>query len=176
MFLFARIIPISNPNATIITLAVGGITEAGVWQASDLMSDFKTAFLVDAAPADLFYAQLIGSVVGAIASSAFYRVFVAAFPIPGDVFRVPSAHLWLLTVHLVYGKGLPEGTWPFCVAAAVLSSFCALGRIAASDSRWKPFIPSGVAVAIGTKPTVLPNGRSLEKQADVVQACSSLLQ
>ncbi|KAF2802484.1 uncharacterized protein BDZ99DRAFT_527510 [Mytilinidion resinicola] len=54
-FLFAVFIPKSNPNATIISLLVGGIAEAGPYQSSDVMEHLKTGHLVGASPKSLFY-------------------------------------------------------------------------------------------------------------------------
>ena len=128
---------------------MGGITEAGTWQSSDLVSDFKTAHLIGQNPRFLFYAQLIGSIVGAFASSLVYRMFTSVYKIPNDIFRIPSAHLWLITARLVYGEGLPNGVFPFALGSLLISACCAAIRIAGRGKWWKPLIPSGVAVAIG---------------------------
>lgn len=143
------IIPLSNPGAILANIVVAGITEAGTWQSSDLMSDFKTAHLIGTNPSYLFYAQIIGSLVGAFVSSAIYKLFTSVYTIPSDVFRIPNAHLLLLTARLVYGKGLPIGVWPFALASLLISACCGILRVATLHRWWNVFIPNGVSIAIG---------------------------
>ncbi len=130
-------------------MAMGGITEAGTWQSSDLMSDFKTAHFIGQDPRHLFYAQLVGSIIGAFVSSVVYRAFTSVYNIPNDIFKVPSAHLWLITARLVYGQGLPKGVWPFSLGTLLVSACCAAVRIAARGKWWRSLVPNGVAIAIG---------------------------
>src|SRR5690606_25353047 len=73
--IFARVAPASNPNAVLINLAAGAVSEAGAQQAGDIMQDLKTGHLVGAAPKAQFWGQLIGSAVGAVISAAVYRLY-----------------------------------------------------------------------------------------------------
>jgi uncharacterized oligopeptide transporter (OPT) family protein len=148
-FLFALVIPRSNPNAIIISLLVGGIAEGGIYQSSDVMQHFKTGHLVGASPKDLFYGQVIGSSAGAVLASCVYRLYTLVYAIPNEQFRVPQAQLWLATANLIYGRGLPEGVLPFVVVAFALSVLSAISRIALDSWRWRDQIPSGIAVGIG---------------------------
>jgi uncharacterized oligopeptide transporter (OPT) family protein len=159
-FLFALIIPISNPSAVLVNIAAGGITEAGSFQATELMSDLKTGYLVQASPKALFYGQIIGSFLGAFISSVVYRLYTLVYSIPGRLFPIPVAYMWFLTAKLAYGAGLPEEVWKFAVGAASLSAAFAVVRIAAVGHPWRDLIPSGVAVSVG-----------MSSQSSNVRAC-----
>lgn len=148
-FLFALIIPKSNPNAIIISLLIGGIAEGGTYQSSDVMEHLKTGHLVGASPASLFYGQIIGSVLGAVLCSCVYKLFTSAYAIPSDRFTVPHAQLWLVSAHLAYGRGLPPGAWSFAVAGFILSAMCTIIRMSLAKRTWSEQIPSGIAIGIG---------------------------
>lgn len=155
-FLFALVIPKSNPNAIIISLLVGGIAEGGIYQSSDVMQHFKTGHLVGASPKALFYGQIIGSSVGAVLASCVYKLYTSVYTIPNEQFRVPQAQLWLAMTNLIYGRGLPEGVWPFVVVAFALSVSSAVSKIALAGWYWRDYIPGGVAVGIGLQFYVRP--------------------
>ena len=57
----------------------GAITEAGLWQSAVLMTDLKTAYLVQASPKIMFHAQLLGSIIGCFVGSAVYRLFTTIY-------------------------------------------------------------------------------------------------
>lgn len=157
--LFALIIPRSNPNAVIISLLVGGIAEGGIYQSSDVMQHFKTGHLVGASPKALFYGQIIGSSAGAVLASCVYRLYTSVYTIPGEQFRIPNAQLWLATTNLIYGRGLPEGVWPFVMVAFALSALGAISRIALAGWGWSEHIPGGIAVGIGIYSSTLGSVR-----------------
>ena len=68
-------------SSKLTTMIAGGITEAGLWQSAVLMTDLKTAYLVQASPKIMFYAQILGSVMGAFISSGVYRLFTTVYNI-----------------------------------------------------------------------------------------------
>lgn len=148
-FFFALFIHRSNPNAVIASLLVGGIAEGGSYQSSDVMEHFKTGNLVGASPKGLFFGQIVGSVIGAIVGSCVYKLLTSVFSLPSENFPIPNAQLWLSTVHLIYGRGLPTGSLSFSVVGFMVSAACATVKITTAAHKWSRHIPSGIAVGIG---------------------------
>ncbi|KAI9827136.1 MAG: hypothetical protein M1819_007027 [Sarea resinae] len=146
---FALIIPQSNPNAVIINLVAGAISESGALQAGDLMQDLKTGHLLGAAPSAQFYGQIIGSFVGAVVSAAVYKLYVNVYHVPGGLFQVPTGYVWIFTARLVTGKGLPEMAWQWALGAGVIFAVATTARIAGRGKPWQSWIPGGIAVAVG---------------------------
>ncbi len=146
---FALIIPQSNRNSVIINLVAGAVSEAGALQAGDLMQDLKTGHLLGAAPKAQFWGQIIGSTVGAIVSALIYRLYTTVYAVPGDLFQVPTGYVWIFTARLVTGKGLPPMAWQWCLGAAIVFSITTGLRISGTGKVWHPYIPGGIAVAVG---------------------------
>jgi OPT family oligopeptide transporter len=150
---FAIIIPKSNKNSVLINLVAGAVSEAGALQAGDLMQDLKTGHLLGAAPNAQFWGGVIGSAVGAVVSALIYRLYTSVYEVPGDLFQVPTGHVWISTARLVTGKGLPTMAWQWVLGAAIVFSFTTVARIIGTGKRWHPFIPGGIAVAVGMFPS-----------------------
>jgi len=146
---FALIIPQSNKNSVLINLIAGAISEAGALQAGDLMQDLKTGHLLGAAPNVQFWGQIIGSTVGAVVSALLYKLYTNVYEIPGKLFEVPTGFVWIFTARLVTGKGLPDMAWQWAVGAAVIFTILTGVRILGAGKHWHPFIPGGIAVAVG---------------------------
>ena len=147
--IFALVVPSSNPNAIAINLIAGAISESGAIQAGDMMQDLKTGHLLGAAPRAQFWGQLIGSFVGAIVSAAVYKLYTSVYTIPGGMFQVPTAYVWIFTARLVTGQGLPEMAWQWAVGAGILFVFLTAAKIKGQGSWWQPWVPGGIAVAVG---------------------------
>lgn len=146
---FAFAIPASNPNAVIINLLAGAVSESGALQAGDLLQDLKTGHLLGAAPNAQFYGQIIGSVVGAVVSAAIYKLYTAVYEIPGGQFQIPTAYVWVFTARLVTGKGLPEMAPQFAIAFGLIFAVLTAIRTAGVGKGWQGYIPGGIAVAVG---------------------------
>lgn len=146
---FAIIIPQSNKNSVLINLIAGAVSEAGALQAGDLMQDLKTGHLLGAAPNAQFWGQIIGSAVGAIVSALIYRLYTSVYEVPGDLFQVPTGYVWIFTARLVTGKGLPPMAWQWALGAAIIFTITTIVRILGTGKRWHPYIPGGIAVAVG---------------------------
>lgn len=146
---FAFVIPASNPNAIIINLLAGAISESGALQAGDMMQDLKAGHLVGAAPNAQFYGQMIGSLVGAIVGAAVYQLYTRVYEIPGGMFQVPTAYVWIFTARLVTGQGLPEMAWQWAVGAGGLFAVVTAVRVAGHGRWWQAWVPGGIAVAVG---------------------------
>jgi uncharacterized oligopeptide transporter (OPT) family protein len=146
---FATLISRSNPNAIIINILSAGIAQAGASQAGDIAFDFKIGHLVGARPEAQLYGQIIGSLFGAFISCGIYKLYASQYPIPGDLFRIPSAFLDVSTAKLVMGRGLPAGVAPFALGTAILFVIVTITKIRYANRWWQKLIPGGVAFAIG---------------------------
>lgn len=146
---FAIIIPQSNKSSVLINLIAGAVSEAGALQAGDLMQDLKTGHLLGAAPNAQFWGQIIGSTVGAVVSALVYRLYTSVYEVPGDLFQVPTGYVWIFTARLVTGKGLPYMAWQWALGAAIIFTATTIVRIAGQGKQWHPYVPGGIAVAVG---------------------------
>ncbi|KAK2017504.1 OPT superfamily oligopeptide transporter [Colletotrichum eremochloae] len=148
-FLFAFMISSSDPNAILLSLAVAGVVEASVWQAAEMMDEFKMGHLVNTPPQSLFYGQLIGSLAGSLISMLVYRLYTTVFHFPSDGFPMPSAHILISTARLVYGRGLPPRLIPFGFTAAALGAAFKILKDSKRGSKLSFWAPSSVALAAG---------------------------
>ena len=146
---FAAIIPSSNPNAIIINLVAGAISESGALQAGDMMQDLKTGHLLGASPKAQFWGQMIGSLAGAVISAIVYKLYVSVYQIPGSLFETPTAFVWIFTARLVTGQGLPDQAARWAFGAGAIFVVLTMLRIRGQDHWWQPYIPGGIAVAVG---------------------------
>jgi OPT family oligopeptide transporter len=146
---FAIIIPQSNKNSVLINLVAGAVSEAGAMQAGELMQDLKTGHLLGAAPNAQFWGGVIGSAFGAVISAMIYRLYTSVYEVPGDLFQVPTGYVWIFTARLVTGKGLPTMAWQWALGAAIVFTFTTVARILGTGKLWHPYIPGGIAVAVG---------------------------
>ncbi|CZR52060.1 related to permeases-unknown function [Phialocephala subalpina] len=146
---FALIIPQSNKNSVLINLIAGAVSEAGALQAGDLMQDLKTGHLLGAAPNAQFWGQIIGSAVGAVVSALIYRLYTSVYGVPGDLFQVPTGYVWIFTARLVTGQGLPHMAWQWALGSAIIFIITTCIRIVGNEKKWHPYIPGGIAVAVG---------------------------
>jgi OPT family oligopeptide transporter len=157
---FALVVPPKSSShhdhAIIINLIAGAVSESGALQAGDMMQDLKAGHLIGASPKAQFYGQIIGSVVGAIVSAAVYKLYVSVYKVPGEMFQVPTAYVWIFTARLVTGQGLPPMAWQFALGAGVI--FVALTSLRLylsedTEAGWRrslyPYVPGGIAVAVG---------------------------
>lgn len=148
----------SRRTAVVTNLLAGAVSESGALQAGDLMQDLKTGHLLGASPKAQFYGQIIGSLVGAVLSTAVYKMYVNVYEIPGDMFQTPTAYVWIFTARLVTGQGLPEMAWQASVIAGLVWVIITAVRITAASHSfarngnppaWRAWIPGGIAVAVG---------------------------
>ncbi|KAF1813723.1 oligopeptide transporter-like protein [Eremomyces bilateralis CBS 781.70] len=151
--LIALAVPSGSKNAIMINLVAGAVSESGALQAGDLMQDLKTGHLLGAAPKAQFWGQIIGSGVGAVVSALVYRLYVSVYDVPGGLFEVPTAYVWVFTARLVTGKGLPEMVPEWAVGAGVLWAVATVvrmwGRTRKDGRGWTTWVPGGIAVAVG---------------------------
>lgn len=148
----------SRRTALVTNLLAGAVSESGALQAGDMMQDLKTGHLLGASPKAQFYGQMIGSIVGAVLSTAVYKMYVNVYEIPGEMFQTPTAYVWIFTARLVTGQGLPDMAWQASMIAGVIWMGLTALRIAAASPAfaqdgkppaWRDWIPGGIAVAVG---------------------------
>ncbi|KAL4895834.1 OPT oligopeptide transporter protein-domain-containing protein [Aspergillus ambiguus] len=150
----------SRRTALVTNLLAGAVSESGALQAGDMMQDLKTGHILGASPKAQFYGQMIGSVVGAVLSTAVYKMYVNVYEVPGPMFQTPTAYVWIFTARLVTGQGLPPMAWQASLIAGIVFVAVTVLRIIAaspianggrrdSTARWKDWIPGGIAVAVG---------------------------
>lgn len=149
--IFSVIVPVSNPNAILINLLAGAISEAGAIQAGDMMSDLKSGHLLGASPRAQFYGQLIAGLFGAVVSACIYRLYTHVYTIPDATFQMPTAFVWIFTARLVTGSGLPEKAADAAGIAAAVFAVSTIARTYAQarGKKWLSYIPGGIAVAVG---------------------------
>lgn len=71
------------------------------------------------------------------------------YEIPGNLFKVPTAYVWIFTARLVTGKGLPPMAKEWAIGSAVLFACITIARAMSTGHRWRKFLPGGIAVAVG---------------------------
>ncbi|KAK2768210.1 hypothetical protein FQN54_000062 [Arachnomyces sp. PD_36] len=161
--LFALAAPRSGSmrrTAIVTNLLAGAVSESGALQAGDMLQDLKTGHLLGASPKAQFYGQFIGSLFGAVISAGVYRMYVSVYDVPGDMFQVPTAYVWIFTARLVTGEGLPRMAWQVAVIFGVVFAVTTVLRIGLASvaggesflarlARWRDWIPGGIAVAVG---------------------------
>lgn len=148
----------SRRTALVTNLLAGAVSESGALQAGDMMQDLKTGHLLGASPKVQFYGQMIGSLVGAVLSTAVYKLYVNVYEVPGEMFQTPTAYVWIFTARLVTGEGLPDMAWQASVIAGTVWVFITALRIVTASPAfssngnppvWRSWIPGGIAVAVG---------------------------
>ncbi|CAL5871674.1 uncharacterized protein PFLUO_LOCUS5927 [Penicillium psychrofluorescens] len=148
----------SRRTALVTNLLAGAVSESGALQAGDMMQDLKTGHLLGASPKAQFYGQVVGSLVGAVLSTAVYKMYVSVYEVPGEMFQTPTAYIWIFTARLVTGQGLPDMAWQASMIAGIIFVGITSLRIAAASPSfahagqppaWRAWIPGGIAVAVG---------------------------
>jgi uncharacterized oligopeptide transporter (OPT) family protein len=118
-------------------------------QASDLMFDLRTGSLVGANAVGQLLGHMAGSIFGAVVSAGFYKLYTTAYSVPGSLFQIPTAYIWLSAARLAYGSGLPIFARDFSITVGLIFALTTTLKIWYRDSRWKDFVPGGVAFAVG---------------------------
>lgn len=150
----------SRRTALVTNLLAGAVSESGALQAGDMMQDLKTGHILGASPKAQFYGQMIGSLIGAVLSTAVYKMYVSVYDVPGPMFQIPTAYTWIMTARLVTGQGLPPMAWQASVIAGIAFVAITILRIVGASriankgqhgvtAPWRAWIPGGIAVAVG---------------------------
>jgi len=152
------------PGNVVASLVAGAVAEAGAQQAGDMMQDFKTARLLGVCPRAQFSAMLIGAGVSSVVSVLAYELYTAAWEVPGPMFPVPTAQIWLSMARLLNGGALmphvksaavvsAAAAAALPVAAALLRALAESGRVGGRASSAAAAalsaLPSGIGFAVG---------------------------
>ncbi|KAF2175358.1 oligopeptide transporter-like protein [Zopfia rhizophila CBS 207.26] len=148
-FVFAVVIPRSNPRAVLLNMVAGALAEAGASQAGDLSYDLKVGYLVGSDLHSQLFGQCIGCVAGAFISVGLYRLYTTVYTVPGDKFQVPVAHIWVLTARMALGNGLPKKAAPFALGFGIIFAITTALKIRYKNQWLHRYIPGGVSFAIG---------------------------
>lgn len=139
----------SKPNAVLLNIVAGAITEAGAQQAGDLMQDFKTGGILGALMSNQSIGMAIGTAWSVIASGFVYKLYTSHFEIPGTEFRIPTAYIWADCARLMTGEGLPDKAALFSLVFGLIFVVLAIVKHLYQHKKWAKWVPSGVAVGIG---------------------------
>lgn len=134
-----------RPQAILLNIIAGAITEAGAQQAGDLMQDYKTGSLLGAATTPQTVGMALGTLWSSILSAIIYTLYKAVYEIPGDEYRIPTAYIWADCARLMTGEGLPPYAGPISLAFGGIFAILAVIK----HFTQSPWVPSGVGVGIG---------------------------
>ena len=137
------------PGSTSTNLMAAAITAAGASQASDMMQDLKTGYLLGASPRKQFVAQLIGVAAGIVAVVPIFLLFRSAYDIgSGPEMPAPAAIAWS-AVAKVMAQGfdkLPQHAEWAMLAGLLFGA--AIPLVRKLSPRLAPYTPSGLAIGI----------------------------
>jgi putative OPT family oligopeptide transporter len=143
------------PRSAAANLMAAGVTTSGAASSADLLTDWKSGYLLGASPRRQFVAQMLGIVPGTVATVLCYYLLVPdATAITGSggappAFPAPAAQMWLAVAHVVT-RGLaslhPMARWAMLGGAAVGVLLVLLERL---PPRWHRFIPSPIGLGMG---------------------------
>ncbi|KAH8729235.1 OPT oligopeptide transporter protein-domain-containing protein [Ilyonectria robusta] len=143
------VVPSSSAQYMPANLLFGGVVEAGASQAAQHMGGLKTAYITQTPPRAVFWGQMVGSFAGALIATFLYRAYTTVKELPSGEFGIPDGYLYLVAARFLRQQGLPPGAIHFSIGALVLGAVLSAFRIMGSEPWWRPFVPSGIAMAIG---------------------------
>ncbi len=144
---FGTITQLTLAGSGVVSSVVAGSVVAGASaQASQTLWAFKAGDRLGASPRAQLTAQLIGAVVGSVASVPTYFVLVKAYGIATETLPAPSALSWRATAEAIqHGIGaLPK----YSAFAGVLSFFVGIAFAVLARTRFAKFIPSAAAMGV----------------------------
>lgn len=144
-----------------VNLIAGSIASGTANVASDLVSDFRTGFLLRTPPHLQFYAQALGTVVSIFLAPGVFVLFMAAYPciwkeMPDDFicpFQAPSVFAWRAVAEAVTNPNVPiplssaifSGVMGFiAVAQALFKNFYLVGP----REKYRVWLPNWMAIGV----------------------------
>jgi uncharacterized oligopeptide transporter (OPT) family protein len=146
------------PNSAAANLMTANVTGGAASQCADLMHDFKCGSMLGASPSKQFFAQIGGSVAGAIVGSGFYLVLI---PDPAEMlltpeWPAPAVAAWKAVAEIfqVGFSALPAGTPMAMLIAGIIGVvFPIIEKFSPKNVRtWIPSVSS-----VGLAFVVYPN-------------------
>jgi len=136
-----------SPGNMITNVMAAGVAASGANQASDMMQDFKTGYLLGATPKKQTYAQFAGVAVGAIFAVPIFYALINAYGLASANLPAPGAQGWS-----GMAKVLSQG-FSFLPAYADIGIICGaiLGILLAllERTKIKKYVPSPFGLGIG---------------------------
>ncbi|KAL5391073.1 hypothetical protein DPSP01_001564 [Paraphaeosphaeria sporulosa] len=113
-----------------LNLFGGAMCSMGASQATDLVCDFRTGFLLRTPPIYQWLAQGLGTIVAMFLAPAMFQLFATAYPCIIDIdaetcaFGIPSVSAWRATAVAVTDPTfpIPASSGYFAIAFAILGS------------------------------------------------------
>ncbi len=137
---------VARDAAVLLGMAVVGATIASV--AVDMMQDYRTGYLVDQDPAHQTSVQLVGAIMGAIASVPVLHLLIGRLGLgEGSSLPAPGAQVWA-----TMAKAMTEGFNPSSDLLWAIGIVSLLGSVYAYFTVWPktaPWMPSIFGVGIG---------------------------
>ena len=119
-----------------LNLLGGAMCNMGASQATDLVCDFRTGFLLRTPPNQQWLAQGIGTIVAIFLAPVMFRLFATAYPCIIDAnadvcpFQVPSVAAWRATAVAVTDPTfpIPSSSGIFAIVFSIFGSVMVLVR------------------------------------------------
>lgn len=135
------------PGAVGANLVTAGVTASGASEASDMMQDLKTGYLLGATPRRQFWAQIIGVTVGALAAVPVFLLMTSAYKIGTPELPAPAAVVWKSLAEVV-AKGVSALPQYSLEAGAIGLVLGALMAVMEKSERFKKYSLSATGVGI----------------------------
>eukprot|EP01135_Chromosphaera_perkinsii_P009881 Nk52_evm11s1945 gene=Nk52_evmTU11s1945 len=149
-----------SPNSASVNLWAASTAAGAAGQSVDMLQDLKTGHILRASPRNQFYAQIVGTIFGIVASVFGFILFSKAYPCilesqlvdnpPDCPFAMPSVYAWAaLAEGLTQGidKAIPaESAW-ITLAMCLFAVFLVILRHKLPE-KYKPYVINPVAFSI----------------------------
>ena len=128
-------------------LLAAAVTGAGASQASDMMQDLKTGYLLGASARKQFLAQLVGIAAGVVFVVPAYYLFTAGVELGSESMPAPAAMAWKAMAELLTQglEALPVGAPQAVLGGVIVGALISVLRQVESI---KAYVPSALAMGI----------------------------
>jgi putative OPT family oligopeptide transporter len=120
---------LGDSQAIIASIIVGAAACVAMAQATDLMLDLKTGYLVGASPVKQQIGQFLGTWLGPIAIMALIFILHRAYGLGSDRLPAPQAQALASTIKGILGGDIPVQKYAAGAALGALLSFSAVGGL-----------------------------------------------
>lgn len=143
-----------------INLVAGALASAGADQATALVSDFRTGFLIGTSPIKQWIAQSLGSFISVWLGPGLFVLFTSAYPCIWDTnasgtcpFMVPSVTAWAAVAEAVTNPqvSIPWSSGIFSIVMGVVSVAQVVFRhfyLVGEREKYRKWLPNWGAIAL----------------------------
>jgi len=134
------------PGNMLTSIITAGVSASGANQASDMMQDFKTGYLLGATPKKQTYVQFAGVAVGSIAAIPLFYAVIDAYGLGSENLPAPSAVTWSgMAKFLSTGlHALP----PYTYIGVIVGIFLGILLPILENTKIKKYTPSPFGIGI----------------------------